>query len=103
LQKKAIRGPRPLDELIRSFLREGGLGTQGHSERIFRAWNEVVGQKMKASAKPVRFRSGELSVEVSSSALLYELRSFTGEGYRSAANDKLGQDTIRKITFRLRT
>lgn len=70
---------------------------------MFRAWNEAIGEAGRANAKPVRFRSGELSVEVSSSSLLYELRSFTGEDYRRAANEKLGKDTIRKIAFRLRT
>jgi len=57
---------------------------------------------MKANAKPVRFRNGELSVDVKSSSMLYELRSFTGEGIRNAANEKLGQEAIRKVAFRLR-
>jgi len=103
LQKQGRRGPQPIHELIRSFLREGGLGTQGPNERVFRAWNEAVGEAAKANARPVRFRSGELSVEVGSSSLLYELRSFTGEDYRRLANEKLGKETIRKIAFRLRT
>ena len=57
---------------------------------------------MKGKVKPVRFRNGELSVEVKSSALLYELRSFTGEDFRNAANERLGKEAIRKIAFRLR-
>ena len=46
-------------------MREGGLGQQGQSERVFRAWNDALGEDMQAAARPVRFRRGELSVEVS--------------------------------------
>ena len=51
---------------------------------------------------PVRLRRGELTVEVSSSPLFHELRSFTGNDFRKNANRKLGADTIRRVTFKLR-
>lgn len=70
---------------------------------MFRAWNEALGDDMKAAAKPVRFRAGELSVEVGASAAFYELRNFTGEDFRRAANERLGKETIRRVVFRLRT
>ena len=103
MQKQETRGPRPIQELIRSFIREEGLGQQGRSERVFRAWNDALGDDMRATARPVRFRGRELSVEVSSSAALYELRNFTGEDYRKAVNEKLGNEAIRRVVFRLRT
>ena len=102
MQKQGARGPRPIHELIRSFIREEGLGKQGRSERVFRAWDEAIGDDLKRAARPVRFRGSELCVEVSSSAAFYELRNFTGEDYRRAANERLGNEAIRRIVFRLR-
>lgn len=51
-------------------------------------------------AQPVRFRGGELTVEVSSAVHLQELRNFTGDEVRRKANEKLGNDTIRRVVFR---
>ena len=83
-------------------MREEGLGQQGKSARVFRAWNEALDDDVKRAARPVRFRGRELAVEVSSSAALYELRNFTGEDYRRAANEILGSEVIRRVAFRLR-
>jgi hypothetical protein len=41
-------------------------------------------------------------VEVPSSAHLQELSSFTGEGYRRAANANLGSERITKVSFKLK-
>jgi hypothetical protein len=42
-----------------------------------------------------------LQVAVTSAAHLQELSTFTGEGYRKAANRKLGGERIQSIEFRL--
>jgi len=86
-------------------MREGGLGQQGRSERVFRAWSEAFQATGKApeATSPVRFRGGELTVEVAASAVLYELRNFTGNTIRKQANQKLGSEVIRRVVFRLRT
>ena len=84
------------------MLRDSGLNAGVKNERVFRAWRESAGSKLKARAVPVRFRRGELIVEVDSSAHLHELQSFTGEDIRTKANSALGSEVLRKVTFKLK-
>lgn len=102
MQGTSKEGPRPIEELIRSFLRETGIGGKRLSERVFRAWSEALGTEMPGRTRPVRFRNGELQVEVDSAAHLQELRNFRGESLRKSTNEILGETCIRRITFKLR-
>lgn len=67
------------------------------------AWKEAAGSALAQRAEAVRFRRGELVVEVSSAPLLSELKGFTGEGLRKRANELLGADRIARVLFRTRT
>jgi hypothetical protein len=69
--------------------------------RVFGAWRRTVPRELGDAARPVRFRDGELLVEVRSSAHLHELRTFTGEELRRRLNDALGRDFVRSIAFKL--
>ena len=100
---KESHGPRSIDGLIRTFLRDNGLTATGRHAVVFKAWNEVLGTELKKRATPVRFRSGELTVEVESAAHLQEMKNFTGEAYRARANEHLGREAIRKIVFKLKS
>ena len=51
--------------------------------------------------RPVAFRNGDLTVEVASSALLQELKSFTADGFRRKANEILGDARIRRVVVKL--
>jgi hypothetical protein len=96
------RGPSPLTDLIGTFLRENNLRSGGGCSPVFKAWDDVLEPGLRKHATPVRFRSGELSVEVDSATHLQELKNFTGENYRRKANQQLGKATIRKVVFKLR-
>jgi hypothetical protein len=96
------RGPRPIDELIRNFLRNKGIRSGGGYSIVFKAWTEALEAGMRAHAQPVRFRSGELTVEVDSAVHLQEMKNFTGDDYRRKANEHLGKNTIRRVVFKLR-
>ena len=102
MQYSKPRGPRPIDDAIRAFLRESGIGSTPRHSKVFDAWSGAVGTEVSAHAVPVRFRKDELTVEVDSATHLHELKNFTGETYRRKANDDLGSEKIRKIVFRLR-
>jgi hypothetical protein len=67
---------------------------------VLRAWSAAAGN-WKEHAAPVRFRGGQLVVEVRSSVALAELRSFHAEEIRARANAALGAEVIRKVTFQL--
>ena len=76
------------------FLREAGLNKSPARNRVFDAWNGVLGPAERKRTKPVRFQRGELLVEVDSSPFLHELANFRGESYRQRANESLGTETI---------
>jgi hypothetical protein len=96
------KGPKPIRDAIRKFLRESSFNRPAEHERVFRAWSEAAGTDWQKRAVPVSFRGGQLTVEVSSSVHLAELRNFSGETLRARANAALGRGLIRKLTFKLR-
>lgn len=89
------------------FLRATGLDAHARHWRVFEAWSKALGCELGQRARAVRFRDAELTVEVASAAHMHELKNFTGEGYRRAANahlEKIGsRDTIRRIVFKLKS
>jgi hypothetical protein len=85
-----------------SFLSSSGLARKLSDTRVLGAWREALGPELAPRAKAVRFRRGELTVEVASAALRQELEAFTGDNYRRAANERVGAETIRRVTFRLK-
>jgi hypothetical protein len=87
-----------MDELLRRSGLERGL----EQARVLGAWRESLGADLSARARAVRFQGGELLVEVASAAHRQELAAFTGERFRRAANQRLGAEVIRRVTFRLK-
>jgi len=96
------RGPAPLGDALRSFLRSSGLDAQLRDARVYAAWHAAVGDALAKRAVPVRFDQGELTVEVTSSAHLQELTNFTGEQYRALANARMGREVIQRVVFKAR-
>ena len=92
----------PISEAIQGFLRESGLRVRPTDGRVFRAWEKVLGAARR-HARPVALRSGELVVEVDSSAMLQELKGFDGERYRKQVNEILGSSRVRRVKFRLKS
>ena len=90
-----------MQSALGDYLRASGLGPQLSTARVHQAWRDAVGASLAARARPVRFENGVLEVAVKSAAHLNELSTFTGEGYRKAANRKLGGERIQRIEFRL--
>ena len=86
---------------MRSFLADSGIGAKLKDGEVFHAWTQVLGAGLATRARPVRFERGELTVAVSSAPHFQELKGFTGEGFRRAANKRLGSERIRRVTFRL--
>ena len=103
MERKEPKGPQPIADLVRGFLREHGLARPAGDERVFAAWSTAAGPTWKTRAVPVAFRAGQLTLEVASSLDLQELKSFRGEGFRVRANTGLGQTLIHKLAFKLRS
>jgi hypothetical protein len=69
---------------------------------VYEAWSNALGRDLARRARPVRFRRGELCVEVEGAAHYHELSNFTGERYRRLANEALGREEIRRVVYKLR-
>lgn len=100
-------GLSSLQDELSTYLRATGLDAHMRHWKVFEAWSKALGAELGKRARAVRYRDGELLVEVGSAAHLHELKNFTGEGYRRAANDHLttagGRDTIRRVVFKLKS
>ena len=94
-------GVIPLHDVLGAYLRDSGLAPKVAQAQVFRAWTAAVGEALAQRAKAVRFRDGELLVEVQSAPHLHELANFTGEDYRRAANERLGAPRIERVVFQL--
>ncbi len=94
-------GVAPIQVALGRYLRESGLGSRLRDVAVYRAWRQAVGSSLAARAVPVRFDDGVLEIEVRSAAHLQELVNFTGEAFRKKANQRLGSERIRGVTFRL--
>ena len=95
-------GLHPIQEALDAFLDSSGLKASATPIRVFRAWRDAVGRAMAKRTRPVRFRRGELVVEVESAAHLQELSSFTGEGYRRRVNARMGKEVVETVVFKLK-
>ena len=102
-QDQSPKGPSPIRYAIKAFLRDTGLGARPRDMLVFQAWKDAAGEELAKRAIPVRYRNGELTLEVESAVHLQELKNFTGEGYRRGANARLGNEAIRKLAFKLRS
>jgi hypothetical protein len=95
-------GMSSVGDALGQFLRASGLERRMGEQRALAAWSTAVGPERAKRARAVRCRDGELLVEVDSAALLQELKNFTGEGLRRAANQLLGGEPIRRVSFQPR-
>ena len=95
-------GVASLGEALSRYLRETHLDRRLVEHEVLAAWRRALGPELCERARAVRFRDGELLVEVASAALLQELANFTGEPRRREANRLLGAERIRSVTFQPR-
>ncbi len=101
-QRQGRGGPTPMKEVMRDYLASSGLERKLRDWPVHDAWREAAGEAFARHARPVALRHGVLTVEVDSAAHLQELKSFTGERYRLLANQSLGREEIRQVTFKLK-
>ena len=91
--------PRPLSEVLRINLRSSGLAERLREAEIWRVWPEVVGATLACRAQPVRIINGTLTVAVSSSPWMQELRFMTAM-MREKLNARLGAEIVREIVLK---
>ncbi|MBI5434816.1 MAG: DUF721 domain-containing protein [Planctomycetes bacterium] len=98
MSKHKHPGPLQIGEVLDRYFKRHGLDEKLRGAAVIRTWDRTVGP-LAARARAVRFRDGELIVEVDSAPHLAELTSFTGENYRRAINQQLGREAVKRVTF----
>lgn len=91
-----------MQDALKEFLRESGLGPRLRHSEVFSAFGQALGEALSKRAHPVRFQSGNLTVEVESAVHMHELANFTGEQVRRKANQILGEERITRVDFKLK-
>ncbi len=92
-----------IQESINAALKHHKLTSVRRDASIYAAWRKAIGVKLAKHASAVRFQSGELVVEVDSSAHLHDLANFSGEKFRRRANRELGTERIERIVFKMKS
>jgi predicted nucleic acid-binding Zn ribbon protein len=67
---------------------------------VLSIWEEVVGPRIAANAKPVSYRDSKLFVQVATTIWMHELSFTKGEVLRKL-NERLGERVIEDIVFSL--
>lgn len=100
-------GVSSLQSELTQFLRVTGIDAHARHWQVFEAWSKALGPGLGERARAVRYQNDELTVEVESAAHLQELKNFTGEGFRRAANVHLqksdSRESIRRVVFKLKS
>lgn len=84
-----------------ALLQQAGLAARLESQPVFDAYRSAVGETVAHRAKAVRLRGGVLEVEVTSSALLHDLRHFQASRILQHIQSTVTQPRVESIRFRL--
>ena len=91
----------PITGIIAQTLKKYGLFDKMKENELFFVWEEAVGSKVAAHAKPVFMKFGRLVVAVDSSTWLSELK-YLKPGLIKQINEKLGMKKVKDITFQIK-
>jgi len=88
--------PTPVAALLTDAFRGKPLEKRLEEAAIWRIWDETVGARIAAKARPSRFNDGVLTVIVNSSPWMQQL-NFMKQGIASRLNEKLGKEMVLEI------
>ena len=86
----------PISDAVGTLLKSLGIADPGLSARLVREWATITVAPWNKSTRPVRLRTGELVLEVSSPAEVSVLRYRTGE-LLSQLDDALGEGLVEVV------
>jgi len=88
--------PTPVAALLTAAFRGKPLEKRLEEAAIWRIWDETVGARIAAKARPSRFNDGVLTVIVNSSPWMQQL-NFMKQGIAARLNEKLGKEMVLEI------
>lgn len=92
--------PRPIGELITSYLQAAGLEEVERARRMVDSWRAAVNPGVFENTRLLRVRDGVIHVGVGSSALLYELEGFRREEILARLREQ-AVGYVRDVKFKL--
>jgi len=94
--------PRPVADLLAEALRGKPAERRLKEGRIWLFWDEAVGERIAARARPVAFRDGTLTVVVANAPWMQQLNFLKG-GIVERLNALLGSPVVRDIYLKAGT
>ena len=99
-KKRAIK-LKNIGDFLNKTLKKYGLFDKIKEQHIYIVWQEEVGERVAAHAKPVFFKNGRLFVNVDSSAWLNELKFLKAKIIKQL-NEKLEINKVKDIIFKVK-
>lgn len=90
-------------DLLDRWLRKNNAKQRVDAASVFGRWRDVVGEELSRETRVVDLRAGELTIEVSSSALLNEMSTYGRQDILEALRGMEEFRGVKKLRFRLGT
>lgn len=90
------RAKKVLDEVLQGL----GLARRVEEGKVSQVWEEAVGKKIAAHARPTKMQDGKLSVEVDNTTWVQQL-TFLKKRIIDEINKQTGKEIVREITFKI--
>jgi hypothetical protein len=92
--------PVPVGEVLRTVMKDRGLGAGGSLAKLIARWPVAVGADIARHACPDMLKGGRLSITVDSSAWMGQL-SMLAPGIIEKVNEVLKDDQVKDLHFRI--
>jgi predicted nucleic acid-binding Zn ribbon protein len=99
-KRRKCQGPIHIGSILNSTLRTLQEQTDGELARVWRIWDEAVGEAVASAARPAAFKGRLLYVNVSSSPWLHQLQ-FLKKDIVSNLNKALGRNVVEDVKFKI--
>lgn len=93
------RAPRPASEALRAVRQQAAPKTRLAATQS--VWEDVVGARIAAVARPVSERDGEVTIGCRDPVWMHEL-DLIQEQLRRGLDERLGEEAPRSLRFRLK-
>ncbi len=97
---KQGQGPRPIGELLNELFARRGYGRQQSNSNYADAWQDAAGTRIAKQTRVGKVQGGTFEVIVASSTLVQEM-TFQKQSLLSQLNDRLPDEQLKKIKFRV--
>lgn len=96
------KGPEHLSQIIERVLKDAGMtGKKNSGAELLAAWRDVAGPAAASQTSIYGFRSGVVTVSVSSAPLCHELELFRKEELLNALRVRYRDQYVQDLRFRL--